>query len=231
MTEQRQGLYRGTGVVLRRDISPEGNINLLCLLRERGPVWISLPGGAKGKVRLGGSTEPMIWGEFSLYRSRSRDYLREVEVKEDFWKLRSMPEALITSMGWCRLLSETLLWRQPVDEVLPVLYWSMDLLQSGADPSGVDLRFTWRLLKALGIAPSMKRCDECGKSLTWAVWKDGGFVCPDCGGDERTLNLAVPSLWIFGSQDEIRGKIALGDEKAPMVSVKSHLIKNIKLLS
>ncbi|SMG44822.1 DNA repair protein RecO [Dethiosulfovibrio salsuginis] len=231
MSDQRQGLHKGTGVILKRDISPEGNINLLCLLREKGPIWVSLPGGAKGKVRLGGSTEPMIWGEFSLHRSRSRDYLKEVEVKQDFWKLRSMPEALMTSFRWFRLLGDVLLWRQPVDEVLPVLYWSMELLESGSDPIGVDLRFTWRLLNALGIAPSMKNCDYCGADISCGVWRDNGFVCVNCGDGDKKLDLSISILWIFSPQSAIRGKKLSLEARNSILSVKPLLVENFKLLS
>ncbi len=231
MRPERQGLHRATGVILRRNLSPEGDITLLCLLRDRGPTWISLPGGGRGKVRLGGSTEPMVWGEFSLYRSRSRDYLREVEVKRDFWGLRSKIDQLRISLGWCKLLSERLPVGQPVDEVLPVLFWSMDLLESETDPCGVDLRFTWRLLRSLGIAPSIRACDRCGRPISRGVWTENSFLCDHCYSGGRYIDLSLASYWIFSHHDEIEGKKLSDNEKKLVLSIKNLIERNLRFLS
>ncbi len=192
---------------------------------------MSLPGGGRGKVRLGGSTEPMVWGEFSLYRSRSRDYLREVEVKRDFWSLRLRIDNLKTSLRWCKLLSEKLPGGQPVDEVLPVLFWSMDLLESDTDPCGVDLRFTWRLLRCLGIAPSMKACDRCGRRISRGIWTESSFLCDRCYSGSRSIDLSLASYWIFSHHDEIEGKKLSNKEKKIILSIKNLIVRNLNLLS
>ncbi|PKL01970.1 MAG: hypothetical protein CVV55_06840, partial [Synergistetes bacterium HGW-Synergistetes-2] len=54
-----QGLVRLSGVVLRRDVSAEGNVSLYLFLKETGPVWVSAPGASRGRVRFGGAIEPL----------------------------------------------------------------------------------------------------------------------------------------------------------------------------
>lgn len=172
----------------------------------------------------------MVWGEFSLYRSRSRDYLRDVEVKRDFWDLRSTSDKLGTALLWCRLLANKLPFEQPVDEVLPVLFWSMDLLESNADPVGVDLRFTWRLLKALGIAPSIKACDNCGKAISRGIWQESSFLCDTCGKNGRSLDLSPAAYWIFASHGDIKGQVVLTETKSTILTIKTLISKNLHYL-
>ncbi len=231
MNEGKQGLHKETGVILNRRISPEGDISLLCMLRGTGLLWLSLPGGARGKVRLGGSTEPMVWGEFSLYRGQSREFLREIEVKRDFWPLRVMPDSLSTALDWCRLCANFLSWGHPTDEVLPVLFWSMDLLEKGADPKGMDLRFVWRFLKALGIAPSLCVCDRCGKKISRGSWDETGFICQECREDaEGTLPLTIPFFWATSPPEPLIDKRLPADEMYCVDTVRGYLLRNLKLL-
>ena len=100
-----QGYYTKTGtVLLRRDSSREGQ-SLLLFMREFGPRWVSAP-SATGKNRFGGSTEPMTWGEFSLYQSPSKLYLQGTEVKEDFLTLRSSPPAVLAALRLYKLTAK-----------------------------------------------------------------------------------------------------------------------------
>lgn len=231
MREGRQRFHKETGVILNRKISSEGHVSLLCLLKEVGPERLFLPGGGRGKVRMGGSTEPMVWAEFSLYQSTSKEYIREIEVKRDFWPLRARADSLATAMAWCKLLGDFVSWGHPADEVLPVLFWSMDLLEKGADPWGTDLRFVWRVLRALGVAPSLERCDKCGRRISRGFWKDTGFRCERCGERGKGgVPLEMPLLWAAGSPDLlIHRSLSLSERDCASI-VREYLLQNLKLL-
>lgn len=175
-----QGLVRQSGVVLRRDASPEGNISLYLLLKGIGPVWVSAPGAGRGRVRFGGGVEPLSWGNFNLYKGTRRFYLKSVDVKEDFWSLRAAPEKLRALLEWDRLLCLHLVPGLPCDELVALFYWSSILVREGTDPLAAEWRFLRKWLEAWGLAPSLSICLSCGKSLGDAVWNAEGLNCPEC---------------------------------------------------
>ena len=143
-----QGFLRQTGVVLRRDVSAEGNVSLYLLLKGTGPVWASAPGAGKGRIRFGGGVEPLTWGIFNLYKGARKFYLKSVEVKEDFWALRSSAEGLRTLLEWDGLLCRHLAPGLPCDDVAAHFYWCSVLVRDGADPGAAG----WRFLRG-GLIP------------------------------------------------------------------------------
>ena len=229
MIEKPQGLRRRTGVVLRREISPEGDIRLMCLFRGDGVHWLSLPGGGRGRVRLGGSTEPLTWGVFSFYKGRNRSFLKEIEVKKDFWGLRNMQESLKFALGWCRLLSEVLPYQHPVDEVIPIFFWALELLEDRRDPWGMDLRFLWRVLKVWGVAPSLSSCGSCGKRLSEGTWKDGVFLCPVCStGGRGRIFLEAAAFWAGTDKKNLPQETLSEDNRKNLYAVRSIISSNLK---
>ena len=167
-----QGLLRHSGVVLRRTSSPEGNLSLYLLLRTVGPQWVSAPGASRGRMRFGGSVEPLVWGNFNLYKGTKRLYLKSVDVSEDFWALRRDPERLRILLEWDRLLSLHLVPGHPCDDVLAIFYWSSILVRQGVHPLLAEWRFLWKWLNAWGLAPSLEQCVTCGTTLAnSALWQ------------------------------------------------------------
>ncbi|MGI6784733.1 MAG: DNA repair protein RecO [Aminivibrio sp.] len=180
-----QGFLRSSGVVLRRDVGSEGNVSLYLLLKETGPLWVSAPGAGKGRIRFGGGTEPLTWGVFNLYKGARKFYLKSVDVREDFWALRSSAEGLRTLLEWDRLLCRHLPPGLPCDDLVALFYWCSALVRDGADRRAAEWRFLRRWLEAWGMAPSLEHCLSCGRPLRDAYWSADGPLCPDCTGEQR----------------------------------------------
>ncbi len=178
----RQGYLKASGAVLRRVDSPEGERRVHLLLKGLGPVWAGAPGAARGKGRFGGATEPLVWGVFSLYKGPRRLYLRDVEVREDFWNLRKVPQALRRAVAWSRLISRNSLEAHSCDALVALFFWSLRNLEVGADDEVAEWRFLWKWLRSLGIAPRLDRCVGCGKVLARAIWTDDALLCRECVG-------------------------------------------------
>lgn len=178
----RQGLIRERGVVLRRMDTPEGDRRVYLFLARHGPAWASAPGAARGKARFGGSTEPMVWGIMHLYQGPNRLYLRDVDVRKDFWSLRDRPEAMRRAVDWIRTVSLALIPMHPCDELLPLLYWSLCALEDeGVPGAAAEWRFYWRWLRLWGLAPDLCRCSLCGRedAQEWVLSRNG-FFCEGC---------------------------------------------------
>lgn len=195
-----QGYYKEVGTVLqRRDSSGEGQ-SLLLFLRDMGPRWVSAP-ASKTKNRFGGAIEPLVWAEFDLYQNPSRLYLRGAEVKEDFLSLRYSALKLRSALKLYKRLSKTLMVGHESNNILTLLWASMLLLQENCPVDIVEYRFTWRLLKETGLAPSLRHCVKCGAKLdSSAAWTKDGLVCESCTAPNkidldakalRSLRLAV----------------------------------------
>lgn len=178
-----QGYYRHSGtVLLRRDSSGNGQ-SLLLFLRDLGARWVFAPGAAGKKPRFGGAAEPLVWAEFHLYQSAGWLYLQNAEVKEDFLPVRTNRERLLTAMRFYKRIRQILLAEHESNQILTVL-WNAMLALNEACPCGiVEFRFNWRLLRVLGLAPSLRTCAGCGSLLGGEPrWSRDGLLCARCGG-------------------------------------------------
>ena len=155
------GFESASGVVLRRRIAGEGDLNLTLFLKGLGIAYVSAKGAAGGKVRFGGATEPLVWGTFALYRPRSEGgklYLKSVDVADDMLPLRSCPKSLFAVARWSKLLASHLMEGHADDGLLANMYWNMKLLCGDLPVEVVEWRFMWRWLKAWGLAPGIPEC-------------------------------------------------------------------------
>jgi DNA repair protein RecO (recombination protein O) len=178
-----QGDYRAVGVVLKRKEAPKSRECIL-FLRGLGAVQVVSPGE---KNRFGGGTEPMTWGNFALYQSTHRMYLKGVDIVEDFLPLRRSRRSLSLAVKWCGKLAARLPSGHENDGVLRLLWGSMKNVSLGLSPLLLDVRFAWRWCGVWGVAPSMDFCSGCGASLESSrgvCASQGGFLCEDCSGRE-----------------------------------------------
>lgn len=149
------GFHAQSGVVLRRKISPEGDITMDLFLKELGRTQAVAKGAGRGSVRFGGATEPLTWGNFGLYKSAKsgRMVLRSIDAKHDAVKLRG--EILLTAARWVRLLLRYIEEGRADDKLLSCFYWSITLLEEGVPTALAEFRFVWRWLNIWGIAPAL----------------------------------------------------------------------------
>lgn len=185
-----QGIIRRRGVVLRRNDSAEGNRSVYVILEDEGPVWLLAPGAARGKIRFGGATDPFVWGNFHVYRGPNRWYLRDVDVRKDFLSLRSSPGKIRQAVGWAGSLIRHTLPGHPCNDLLPVFFWSLSLLEVPAvreDLSG--WRFYWRWLRSWGLAPELDKCHSCGALLSGALFSGEALLCEKCGKNKPGFRL------------------------------------------
>ena len=160
------GFRSASGVILSRRAVGEGDLLLTLFLKGMGMTFASALGAARGSVRFGGGTEPLVWGVFTIYRSGSgKKYLKSVDVADDMLKLRSRPDALFAAVRWAKLLTRYLISEDtemtaspapahPLDSLLANFYWSLKLLDK-IPAEAAEWRFLWRWLKNWGLAPEL----------------------------------------------------------------------------
>lgn len=202
-----QGYYSSSGTVLaRRDAVGEG-YSLLLFLRGLGPVWVGAPSSGS-RSRFGGGTEPLTWGEFSLYQSPLRLYVKGIEIREDFLCVRSSPEKLLCAMRLYRLTAKEAPVGGENDLLLKALWSSMLQLKEGAPCGAVEFRFMWKMLNVMGAAPTPELCVNCGMKLDGGgVFTEGGFLCSRCAVESHGEVLSGDELKL------IRASISLAHDK------------------
>lgn len=180
-----QGYYTYGGTVLLRRESSGSGMSLLLFLRDLGMRWVSAPGASSGKSRFGGATEPLVWAEFHLYQSAGGLYVRNAEIKEDFLQIRSDPKRLLSAIRLYKRIKQILVAGHESNQILTILWNAMLSLNENSPPDIVEFRFNWRLLRALGLAPSLQSCCVCGARLKGELkWSVDGLLCARCGGKE-----------------------------------------------
>jgi len=142
-----------SGIILKRAITAEGGGSIFLFSRQHGTLWASAPGCMRGKVRFGGSIEPLVFGRFQIYSSSSRTYLKSVDVKEDFWGIRKSPASLQRAFRWFSFVSDLLPVLTPDNELLKNLFWSLKLLEKGCHPELAEHRFLRRWCGIWGVDP------------------------------------------------------------------------------
>lgn len=185
----RQGTYKAIGVVLRRREGSAGSADLLLFLNSFGALWVGAP-GVSSKNRFGGGIEPMVWGEYDLYQSPKRLYLKGVDVKEDFIGIRTSRKKLTAAVKWCGELARRLPAGVENDKLLSLFWGSMKNLNDEVPAALLDIRLAWRWASVWGVAPTLDMCALCGKALppsdsgggTSALLSRDGVLCVMCGG-------------------------------------------------
>jgi DNA repair protein RecO (recombination protein O) len=216
-----QGEHAARGVVLRRKVAGKSQ-ELLLFLSSHGATWASAP-GAGVRNRFGAGTEPMMWGEFHLYQSPRRLYLKEVDVREDFWSVRQSPRALRTAVKWCGELASRLMPGVMSDNLLSLFWGCMKNLSGGLDPVLLDVRFAWRWGNLWGVAPSLDSCASCGRRIgadaLFARRSPEGFLCDGCfvsDAPERAIYKPLP----VSAVSAMKSAATLSREKFPAWAAK-----------
>lgn len=227
--EPSQRFIKRTGVVLQRGTHMEGNVTALIFFKGSGLIWVYIAGAAKGSRRFGGALEPLVWGHYQLYQSKSRrTYIKEIEVTDDFWSLRTKPKAIIEAVQWTKLFKHHLILGFPYDDLLALFYWGLKALDAGVTPAVVTARLLWRWQYVWGIAPDLTACSECGRPLDeHAHWNENSFICDRCAGtSSNSMDITEFTEYAFSRTFMLKNESDALKRQA--IKIKSLLLENLE---
>ncbi|MEG1502228.1 MAG: DNA repair protein RecO [Synergistaceae bacterium] len=176
-----QGDYTLTGTILKRKDSIKSTQSLLIFLKDIGPRWISAP-SSTGKNKSSSITEPLIWGNFNIYQSPSKLFLKSIDIKQDFLTIRSDIKKLKTAIELYKITINNVYLNHESNDMLKILWNAMLQINESAKPEYIKFRFIWKLLKIIGRAPSLLCCSKCGSPITSSTlsWDEDGLICSRC---------------------------------------------------
>ncbi|MEA3507304.1 MAG: DNA repair protein RecO [Synergistota bacterium] len=193
-----QGLHRARGVVLKRKDFPGGDRMLYLLLEDFGLIRVVAPGAARGKMRFGGATEPLVWGIFHLYRSASRFYLRDVDVRRDFLELRRCGVTMLKAAEWAGMIARHTLEGHECNSLISLFFWGLSNLADKDVPvAAADLRFILKWLRLWGLCPDLSRCAGCGSNIHNGRLIGETLLCLSCSPQTGGVTLENGSLSVL----------------------------------
>jgi len=178
-------LLKTEALILRTFEYSESSLIVWFFTRDHGRLHAIAKGARRARSDFEGALEPFVQGEIEVYRSEKRelDILKSLELTQVPTMLRASLARLERAYYCAELLSKAV---QP-DDPAPELYGeavatfaALSGAPLGAGDSWV-LFFEGRLLRALGLFPSLTCCVSCGVELAESRVSfdvaQGGVVC------------------------------------------------------
>lgn len=140
--------------------------------------------------------QPLMYGEYVLFRGTSRYSLNQGEVTSSFFDLALEPERYEVAVRLLSLSEEAGIVPDSAAEVLALtLHALRRLLPGGRNPIAPELVtavFLLKLMQIMGLAPHLTGCIRCGTAAIDVIrfsHRAGGFLCEACDPEDPT---AVP---------------------------------------
>lgn len=168
---------------------------LRLLTRDHGPLSVIARGALRPRSRMSGLLEPFAEGQITLYLKRNRDL--HALSGFDLLRERQTLGRDLSRFAGASLLCELVMRVAPAEPdraMYELLVASLDrLVECPRERVAASyIASAWQLVEALGFAPSLDACVQCGRSLPEGRTArldvgDGGVRCSDC----TTLGRAV----------------------------------------
>ena len=176
---------KATGIVARCVNYKESDKILTLITREYGRIDAAARGSRKTSSRLLACTQQFCYGEFVLYKKGERYSVRQGEIIDSFYALRSDYEKLCAGSGMLSAAEKLSLPGEP-DEALFMwtVYFLSALCHSGANPVDLSLCFIVKIMAHAGYRPMLACCALCNKTVSREELildaSAGGIVCGEC---------------------------------------------------
>lgn len=174
-----------TAIVARCVNYKEADKILTLITREHGRMDAAARGSRNTNSRLLACTQQFCYGEYVLYRKGERFTVRQGDIIDTFFGLRSGYERLFAGSAMLNL-ALTLSLPGEADEPLFMwtLYFLSTLCHSDANPIDLTLCFIVKLMAHAGFRPVLGGCALCGElPKLHELLLDpvaGGLVCRGC---------------------------------------------------
>lgn len=171
------------GIVLRQVKTSAGRRMILIFTRKYGKLSIGAGTNERNpRSKSALATRPYSYGEYEIFKNRGYYNYSSGEVKKSFYSLGEDLDKYMYASYILELTERVLVEEVPQQELFDVLIQVLTSLESRK--SGFEtlvLVYEIKLLKILGVAPSLQNCTLCGaEKPTYFSVKDGGMICSEC---------------------------------------------------
>jgi DNA repair protein RecO (recombination protein O) len=205
----RVGIYRDDGIVLRTQKLGEADCIVTLLARRTGRVRAVAKGVRRTKSRFGARLEPFTHVDLLMHTGRSLDYITQADTVRPYGKPFSSDYPRYTTGTAMLETAEkfTPVEKEPAMRQFLLLIGGLRALSEGAhEPRLILDAYLLRSLAVAGYAPALDECAVCGtrvadpdglagaatsaalRAFAFAIGA-GGLVCRSC----RTPGAATPA--------------------------------------
>ena len=185
------------GVVLSRTFVGEKDAIIKILTEDSGIISASAKGVKSMKSKLSSGCSLFSYSDFLLTESNGRYIVASAVLSDGFYGL----SANIERLSYATYIAELTKAVSPAPEdakaIIPLLLNTFYLFaNSNKDLRLIKCVFELRLLCALGYAPELDGCVECGNAEELCFFSpvEGGIICRDCGTVPDTLIIMPDTL-------------------------------------
>lgn len=174
-----------TGMVISSMAISEYDKRLVILTKELGKITAFARGARKPTSPFLAGSQPMAFGEFTLYRGRNSYTVTGIKINDFFSNTMSDVDSMY--MGMYFLEFADYYGREGVEagEMLKLLYVSMKALSKNVIPKElIRCIFELKMLVINGEYPNMFQCGNCGSAehLDFFDFKHNTMLCSNCHG-------------------------------------------------
>lgn len=208
--------YKTAAVVLRgRDFGEADRIVTL-FSTERGKMDAIAKGTRRTKSHLAGRLELGNEVFLGMHRGRSLDVIVSADIERANWQNLVAPERYAAANVVTELIDAFCEPDLALPDVYALLTGALQAIGRSDNPLALLPRFSFRLLRALGLAPPLDACVICGASLeaksAWLDDEQGGFAGEECRVSWREVLMLEP-----GDMDNVRALAAARGESGAAV--------------
>ena len=232
------------GMVISATPISEYDKRLVILTKEFGKITAFARGARKPTSPFLGGSQPMAFGEFTLYRGRNAYTVTAMKINEYF--SNSMNDIDSMYMGMYFLEMADYYGRENIDgtETLKLIYLSLKALQNDSIPDKlVKNIYELKSLVINGEYPNVFTCVNCGNNseLDYFDLRKNGMICSKCHGNlskdklvsqsavyalQYIISSPLNKLYTFNVKDEVWQEINGIIESY----LKEHIEKQFKTL-
>lgn len=186
------------GIVIAEAAMGDKDKRLTLLTAQYGKLSVLAKGAKSGKARSSACAQLFCYSEFVLDKSHTFYYIKEAEILESYYEIRTNMDALAYASVMLELSRIFSLDGEDNSALVELLLRGLSRIKKeGADYNQISLVFMMRLACDHGFLPELHGCVSCSKDYegaeNWAFSIDrGGLLCPMC--HKQTLRPIRPGL-------------------------------------
>ena len=188
-------------LVLRAVPVGEQDRILTLLSSDLGVISVSARGAAKSGSRMAAVAQPLMYGEYLLFRGATRYQLNDAEILASFFDLALEPERYELAVRLLSFAEDAGMVPDSAAEVLELTLHLLHRLNPGTrrevSPDLLKATYLMKLMQIAGLAPHITGCARCGTAAIDAIcfsYAASGFLCERCDPADPTAVSVAPGV-------------------------------------
>lgn len=227
-------LVKSEGIVLRETKFEETDKILNIFSLKHGKIHAIARGALRPRSPFIASSQVFSYSEYTFYKGKNFYHMSQGDILNSFYDIREDMNRLLYGTYLLELVDSSIVEEEPNEKLFKLLIKALSVLSNMDDDFlKFIISFEIKYISFLGFRPCLDSCVICGKDINETLRfsiKQGGIICEDCFGLEKTSRymdksmLKYLKLLLYTSLDNL-GEIKL--PKDVMTKLQDILVQYI----